>query len=210
MEKFTTLTAIAAPLLRENIDTDIIIRIDRLVGATSRSALGRYTFEAWRYRADGSEAPDFILNREPYRQARILIAGRNFGCGSSREAAVWALAQMGFRAVLAPSFGDIFFNNCFQNGVLPVAMDQAAIQAIAQQVEADPECRKVTVDLLRSVVVAPDGTETAFRIDGLRREALIEGLDDIGLTAKRGDEIAQFQAQDRARRPWIYAVETAP
>ena len=210
MEKFTTLTAIAAPLLRENIDTDIIIRIERLVGATSRSALGRYAFEAWRYRADGSEAPDFVLNREPYRHARILLAGRNFGCGSSREAAVWALAQFGFRAVLAPSFGDIFFNNCFQNGVLPVVIEPAAIQAIAQQVEADPAHRQVTVDLTRCVVIAPDGAETAFRIDRLRRDALIEGLDDIGLTAKRAGEIAEFQSRDRVRRPWIYAVETQP
>ena len=207
MEKFARLTAIAAPLLRDNIDTDIIIRMQRLVGATSRSALGQYAFEAWRYRSDGSEAPDFVLNCEPYRRARILLAGRNFGCGSSREAAVWALAQFGFRAVLAPSFGDIFVNNCFQNGVLPVVMAPAAIEAIALQVETDPARHLVTVDLLRSVVVAPDDIETTFRIDRLRREALIEGLDDIGLTAKRADEITVFQARDRARRPWIYAVE---
>ncbi|HEX7967724.1 MAG TPA: 3-isopropylmalate dehydratase small subunit [Stellaceae bacterium] len=208
MEKFTVLRAIAAPLLRENIDTDIIIRIERLVGASSRSALGRHAFEAWRYRPDGSENPDFILNREPYRGARVLLAGRNFGCGSSREGAVWALVQMGFRAFLAPSFGDIFFNNCFQNGALPVVMDQPAIEAIARQVEADPARNLVTIDLVRSVVVAPDGSETPFRIDRLRREALIEGLDDIGLTMKREGEIAGFQARDRARRPWIYAVET--
>ncbi len=208
MQKFATLTAVAAPLLRDNIDTDIIIRIERLVGATASSELGRHAFEAWRYRSDGSEAPDFVLNREPYCRAQILIAGRNFGCGSSREAAVWALAQFGIRAVLASSFGDIFFNNCFQNGVLPVVMEPAAIQTIARQVEADPARHQVTVDLVRSVVVAPDGAETAFRIDRLRRQALLEGLDDIGLTAKRVDEIAAFPARDRARRPWIYAVET--
>jgi 3-isopropylmalate/(R)-2-methylmalate dehydratase small subunit len=207
MEKFTQLRAIAAPLLRENVDTDIIIRIERLVGASSRSDLGRYGFESWRYRPDGSEEPTFLLNREPYRRAQILLAGRNFGCGSSREAAVWALKQMGFRAVLAPSFGDIFFNNCFQNGVLPVTLAQGTLEAIARQVEADPERNQVTVDLVRSVVVAPDGGETGFQVDQLRREALIEGLDDIGLTLKRAGDITAFQAADRARRPWIYAVE---
>ena len=208
MEKFTVLRAIAAPLLRENIDTDIVIRIERLVGASSRSALGRHAFESWRYRSDGSEEPSFVLNREPYRRAQILLAGHNFGCGSSREGAVWALKQMGFRAVLAPSFGDIFFNNCFQNGVLPVVMAQDRVETIARQVGADAERNQVTVDLVRSVVVAPDGGETGFQTDRLRREALLEGLDDIGLTLKRAGDIAAFQTADRARRPWIYAVET--
>lgn len=210
MEKFTVLRAVAAPLLRENVDTDIIIRIERLVGATKRSELGRYVFESWRYRPDGAEEPQFLLNREPYRRAQILLALRNFGCGSSREAAVWSLQQKGFRAVLAPSFGDIFFNNCFQNGVLPVVMAEDAIRAVARQVEADPERNQVTVDLLRQVVVAPDGGESPFGVDKLRREALIGGLDDIGLTRKRETEIAAFQTRDRARRPWIYAVEKRP
>lgn len=208
MDKFTQLKAIAAPLLRENVDTDIIIRIERLVGATFRNELGRYAFEAWRLRPDGTEDPDFVLNREPYRSAQILLALDNFGCGSSREGAVWALKQRGFRAVLAPSFGDIFFNNCYQNGVLPVIMPNSAVQALARQVEADPGRKLVTVDLVRQVVVAPDGGETAFAIDRLRREALLDGLDDIGLTLKRESEIAAFQAQDRARRRWIWAVET--
>ncbi len=208
MDKFTQLKAIAAPLLRENVDTDIIVRIERLVGATFRNELGRYAFEAWRLRPDGTEDPDFVLNREPYRSAQILLALDNFGCGSSREGAVWALKQRGFRAVLAPSFGDIFFNNCYQNGVLPVIMPNSAVQALARQVEADPGRKLVTVDLVRQVVVAPDGGETAFAIDRLRREALLDGLDDIGLTLKRESEIAAFQAQDRARRRWIWAVET--
>jgi 3-isopropylmalate/(R)-2-methylmalate dehydratase small subunit len=207
MEAFTTLTAIAAPLLRDNIDTDIIIRIERLLGATSRSELGRFAFEAWRYRADGSENSDFILNREPYRRTRIILGGVNFGCGSSREGAVWALKQMGIRAVLAPSFGDIFHNNCFQNGVLPVTMAPAQVQALARAVEADPARNQVTVDLRRSVVVAPDGTETRFAVDALRREALLAGLDETGVTMRRAAEIADFQARDRERRPWIYAVE---
>jgi 3-isopropylmalate/(R)-2-methylmalate dehydratase small subunit len=207
MEKFTTLRAIAAPLLRENIDTDIVIPMHRLVGATKRSELGRHAFEAWRFRPDGAEQPDFILNREPYRQAQILLALDNFGCGSSREAAVWALEQKGFRVVLAPSFGDIFFNNCFQNGMLPVRLAADAIRAIAGQVEADPERNQVTVDLVRQVVVAPDGRETDFSIDKLRRAALLDGLDDIGLTRQHEAEIAAYQTRDRARRPWIYAVE---
>jgi 3-isopropylmalate/(R)-2-methylmalate dehydratase small subunit len=207
MDKFTVVRAIAAPLLRENIDTDIVIRIERLVGATKRSELGRHVFESWRYRPDDSEEPDFILNREPYRRAEILLALRNFGCGSSREAAVWSLQQKGFRAVLAPSFGDIFFNNCFQNGMVPVTMAEDAIRAIARQVEADPERNQVTVDLIRQVVVAPDGGETSFSIDKFRRAALLDGLDDIGLTRKHEAEIVGFQAHDRERRPWIYAVE---
>ena len=207
MEKFTTLTAIAAPLLRENVDTDIIIRIERLVGATSASDLGRFAFESWRYRPDGSEEPQFVLNREPYRRARILLALNNFGCGSSREGAVWALKQRGIRAVLAPSFGDIFFNNCFQNGVLPVITAEPTVRALAAAVEADPEKNQITVDLQRQVVVAPDGSDTAFRIDELRRQALLEGLGDIGLTMKRSAEIGTFRERDRQRRPWIYAVE---
>jgi 3-isopropylmalate/(R)-2-methylmalate dehydratase small subunit len=207
MEKFTRLTAIAAPLLRENIDTDIIIRIERLVGSGRRSELGQYAFEAWRLRPDGSEDPGFVLNREPYRRARVLLALDNFGCGSSREGAVWALQQKGFRAVLAPSFGDIFFNNCFQNGVLPVALPAETVLAIARQVEADPEHNLVTVDLERQVVLAPDGAETGFAIDALRRQKLLDGLDDIALSLRHEAEIASFQARDRALRPWIWAVE---
>jgi 3-isopropylmalate/(R)-2-methylmalate dehydratase small subunit len=210
MEKFTVLRAIAAPLLRENIDTDVVIRIERLVGASRRSELGRYAFESLRYRPDGSEEPGFVLNTEPYRRAKILLAGRNFGCGSSREGAVWALQQFGLRAIIAPSFGDIFFNNCFQNGVLPVVLDAAAVERLAGEVAADPEHNLVTVDLGRLRIVAPAGEEFAFAVDERRREALLEGLDEIGLTRKREAEIATFQAADRARRPWIYAVESAP
>jgi 3-isopropylmalate/(R)-2-methylmalate dehydratase small subunit len=210
MEKFTVLRAIAAPLLRENIDTDTVIRIERLVGANRRSELGRYAFESLRYRPDAAEEPGFILNTEPYRRAKILLAGRNFGCGSSREGAVWALQQFGLRAVIAPSFGDIFFNNCFQNGVLPVMLDAAAVERLAGEIAADPERNLLTVDLERRRVVAPGGEEFAFAVDERRREALLEGLDEIGLTRKREAEIAAFQAADRVRRPWIYAVESAP
>jgi 3-isopropylmalate/(R)-2-methylmalate dehydratase small subunit len=204
MENFTVLTAIAAPILRENIDTDAVVRIERLWGAVPRDQLGAYCFETWRYRPDKTENPDFVLNQPPYRVAKILLTGANFGCGSSREGAVWALAGQGIRCVIAPSFGDIFRNNCFQNGLLPVAMDYARIEAIARQVEADPAANQVTVDLQANEVIAPDGTRTPFSIPQLRREALLEGLDEVELTQKREPEIAAFQKRDAARRPWIY------
>src|SRR5579863_8871350 len=145
MEKFTRLTAVAAPLLKRNIDTDVIIRIEKLI-SLDRAELGPHAFAPLRYRADGSENPDFVLNRPPYRGAQILIAGENFGCGSSREGAVWALWGMGLRCVIAPSFGDIFFNNCFQNGLLPITLDAAMVERLAELVEAS-QGQPLTVDL---------------------------------------------------------------
>jgi 3-isopropylmalate/(R)-2-methylmalate dehydratase small subunit len=204
MECFTKLRAVAAPLLRDNIDTDIIIRIERLVSGVPRSDLGRYCFESWRYLPDGTENPDFPLNRASYRNAKILLAANNFACGSSREGAVWALMGMGIRCVIAPSFGDIFFNNCFQNGLLPVVMARKRVEEIAREIEIDPEHHQITVDLTRNIVIAPDELETQFRIPALRREAMLEGLDEVGLTLKRDPEIAAFQSADRLRRPWIY------
>ncbi len=203
MTPFTRLTAIAAPLMRQNVDTDVIIRIERLV-ALRPGELGPWAFESWRYRPDGSEDPAFLLNREPYRHAKILLAGTNFGCGSSREGAVWALAGMGYRCVIAPGFGDIFFNNCFQNGVLPVVLPADAVQSIAGQVAADPAGRLITVDLEACVVIAPDGVRHPFTVDDLRRDGLLRGLDDIGLTLQRAGEIDAFQARDRLARPWVY------
>jgi len=207
MEKFTVLSGIAAPLLRDNIDTDAIVRVERLFGAVPRAELGPYCFESWRYLPDRSENPDFVLNRTPYREANILLAGTNFGCGSSREGAIWALAGQGIRSIIAPSFGDIFRNNCFQNGLLPVEMDLLHIQAIARQVEADPAVNRVTVDLNANVVIGPDGSRTAFRIPELRREALLAGLDEIELTLTREDQITGFQSDDASRRPWIYQLQ---
>jgi 3-isopropylmalate/(R)-2-methylmalate dehydratase small subunit len=204
MRKFTTLTAIAAPLLRENIDTDVIIRIERLVGNNIRGTLSRWCFGALRYLPDGSEDPAFVLNREPYRAAQILIAGRNFGCGSSREGAVWSLQEMGITCVIAPSYGDIFFNNCFQNGVLPVVLEIEAVESLAGEVEASQGAGKVSVDLDNCVVVAPSGKRYPFTVEARRREAMMAGLDEIGVTLRRADEIASFQARDRARRPWIH------
>ncbi len=203
MEPFTTVTGPAAPLLRANIDTDVIIRVERLVG-TTRESMGAHAFEIWRLRPDGTEDPDFVLNRREFRAAPILLAGPNFGCGSSREGAVWALAGMGVRAVIAPSFSDIFRNNAFQNGLLPVVLDEAAVRAIAAQVEAAPGNARVTVDLDGAVVIAPDGTSFPFAIDPARREALLAGLDDIGLTLRAGAAIAAWQQTDRAARPWMW------
>jgi len=204
MERLEVVEAVAAPLLQENIDTDVIIRIERLTAA--KPDLRRWTFEALRYRADGTPDPDFILNQPPYDRARILLAGRNFGCGSSREGAVQGLAQMGFRCVIAPSFGDIFFGNCFQNGVLPVVLPAPAIQSIADDVAADPAHRLVKVDLPAQVVVSPSGTRHAFEVSPLRKEGLVEGLDELGLTLRREPLIAAFEQADRARRPWIHQI----
>jgi 3-isopropylmalate/(R)-2-methylmalate dehydratase small subunit len=203
MRPFTTLTGPAAPLLRANIDTDAIIRVERLVG-TARESMGSYAFEIWRRRPDGTEDPDFVLNRKEFRGAPILLAGPNFGCGSSREGAVWALAGIGVRAVVAPSFSDIFRDNALQNGLLPVELDEAAVRAIAAQVEAAPGDARVTVDLEREVVVAPDGTVHPFAIDPARREALLAGLDDLGLTLRAGAAIAAWQRADRVARPWVW------
>lgn len=196
MQAFTTLTGIAAPLLRDNIDTDIIIRIERLAG-TSRESMGAVAFEAWRFLPDGRENPEFVLNQPRYRDAPILLAGTNFGCGSSREGAVWAMMGMGLRCVIAESFGDIFFNNCFQNGMLPIRLDPVVIRRLAAATGP------VTVDLTAQAVVC--GNDRAcFEIEPMRRTALLEGLDEIGLTLQHAADITAYQAADRMARPWVW------
>jgi len=210
MKPFRILAATAAPLLRDNIDTDIIIRIEKLVGMTDHSELGRWCFGALRYLPDGSENPEFVLNQTPYRGSEILLAGANFGCGSSREGAVWAMMQIGLKVVLAPSFGEIFYNNCFQNGMLPVVLDRGSIEEIARELEPDAARRSVTVDLERRSVLSPRGKEYAFEVPELRREALLEGLDDLGLTLKREAVIAAHEKRDRGLRPWIYQTVEVP
>jgi 3-isopropylmalate/(R)-2-methylmalate dehydratase small subunit len=194
---------VAAPLLRANINTDVIIRIERLRDL-EKADLGRYAFESWRYCRDGSEDPAFVLNKRPYREARIMIAGDNFACGSSREAAVWALQSFGIRCVIAPSFGPIFYSNCFQNGVLPVVVPAKVVEDLAAEVEATQGEGKVVVDLTRCVVVSPGGKETPFTVDTLLREGLLKGLDQIELTRAREPQIRAFQTRDRVRRPWLY------
>ena len=207
MRPFTTVHGPAAPLMMANIDTDVIIRIERLT-SLARDSLGPFAFEALRYRPDGSDVPDFVINDPIFRAAPFLLAGPNFGCGSSREGAVWALQGIGVRCVIAPSYGDIFYSNCFQNGVLPIRLRQGYVEALAMQ------CSKgasLTVDLQRTIITAPDGTDTTFEIDPMRREALVHGLDDIGLTLKDDALIRQWQAHDRTNRPWAWpeATETA-
>jgi len=206
MQKFAKLSAVAAPILRQNIDTDIIIPISRMVGNSVRGSLGQWCFSALRYRPDGSENPQFVLNRAPYQGAEILITGANFGCGSSREAAVWALQEMGVRCLIGSSFGDIFFNNCFQNGVLPVVLERDVVEALAREVEMSQGSGRVEVDLVDLTVTAPSGKRHAFAVEAKRRQALLEGLDEIAMTLQRASEIAAFQDEDRQRRPWVYAV----
>lgn len=202
MEKFTRVTGIAAPLMRPNIDTDVIIPIDDCV-SVPRAEQGRCAFRAWRYQADGSDNPDFVLNREPFRKPVILLAGINFGCGSSREPAVWALMGLGIRAIIAPSFGDIFYNNCFQNGVLAIMLPEETVRAIAAAAEAAPDS-PMTVDLENCLITNARGMRFPFSLDEGRRSALLEGLDEIGMTLKREPRIASWQDSDRIRRPWIY------
>ncbi len=201
MDSFTTLTGTAAPLMRANVDTDTIIRIERMIGTTPEQ-MGSWAFEALRFRPDGSEDPDFVLNQAPFRAAPILLAGDNFGCGSSREGAVWALKHAGIRCVAAPSFGDIFYNNCFQNGLLPVVLPQAQLERLASGCAGGNA--RLTVDLHRQVVIGPDGEAMPFQIDAMRREALLQGLDDIGLTLLHDDAIAAFKVRDEAARPWVW------
>ncbi|RSZ44380.1 MULTISPECIES: 3-isopropylmalate dehydratase small subunit [unclassified Variovorax] len=200
MTPFTSVTGAAVPLMRANVDTDVIIRIERLT-SFQRDQLGPYAFEALRLRADGSEDPACVLNQPVFRQAPVLLAAENFGCGSSREGAVWALMGLGVRCVIAPSFGDIFFNNCFQNGVLPLRLPIAQVEALAAQCAGGAAMK---VDLQAQTITAPDGSVSPFEIDPLRREALLHGLDDIGLTLKDDALIREWQQADRARRPWAW------
>ncbi len=201
---FNKLTATAAPIMRGNIDTDVIIRIERLVGNSVRGSLGKWAFGALRYLPDGSENPEFILNREPYRQAEILVTGPNFGCGSSREGAVWSLQELGIRAVIGSSFGDIFFANCFQNGILPIVVDKQTAENLAAEIEATQGAGKVSIDLEAQTITTPEGKTLRFEIDPRRHEGLLQGLDEVMLTLQRDQEIRAFQEADRAARPWIH------
>ena len=205
MEKFTVLEAIAAPILRINIDTDVIIP-SREMKRVSKEGLSDGMFANWRYTEPGGreEQVDFILNQEPYRQAKIILSGDNFGCGSSREHAVWALHEWGMRAIITPGFGNIFYGNCIRNGILPVVLSNDVVENIAAQVEANPANNLVNIDLTNCTVTAPDGLTHSFEIGTGDREMLLEGLDAIAVTQRRDDEILAFQARDRLKRPWIY------
>ena len=203
MQAFTTLTGIAAPLPKANVDTDQIIPA-RFLKSISRTGFGKNLFANFRYREDGSENPDFVLNQEPYRKAEILIAFENFGCGSSREHAPWALLDFGIRCVIAPDFADIFHNNSFKNGVLPVRLPREVCEQLMEDARLGGNAR-LTVDLEREVVVRPGGEEIPFKIDPLRRHLLLNGLDDIGQTLQHAPAIDAYEAKQRAAQPWLNA-----
>lgn len=203
MQAFTKLTGIAAPLPKANVDTDQIIPA-RFLKSISRLGFGKNLFANFRYKEDGSENPDFVLNQEPYRHAEVLIAFENFGCGSSREHAPWALLDFGIRCVIAPDFADIFHNNCFKNGVLPVRLPREICEKLMEDAKMGGNAR-ISVDLERQVVVRPNGEEIPFQIDPLRRHLMLNGLDDIGQTMQHAPAIDGFEARQRAAQPWLYA-----
>jgi len=210
MDKFTLHKGLVAPMDRDNVDTDAIIP-KQFLKSIKRSGFGPNLFDEWRYLDHGEPGqdpasrkpnPDFVLNQPRYQGASVLIARSNFGCGSSREHAPWALQQYGFRTILAPSFADIFFNNCFKNGLLPIVLPEAAIARLFDEVAAFPGYQ-LTVDLPRQVVVKPDGAELPFDIEPFRKECLIGGLDEIGLTLQHTDKIRAYEAQRIAAKPWL-------
>jgi len=204
MEKFTKLTAIAAPLNMINVDTDMIIP-KQFLKTIQREGLGKNLFDEMRYTIKGAEIPDFVLNRPPFRQAKILIGGDNFGCGSSREHAVWALLDFGIRCVIAPSFADIFFNNCFKNGILPIILPQAEIDkllALAESGETNNEAQaQFTIDLEAQTISCPSGDKISFEVDAFRKQCLLDGLDDIALTLQKAAKIDAFEA-DNDKQAW--------
>jgi len=201
MEKFTKLSGIAAPLPIINVDTDMIIP-KQFLKTIKRSGLGVNLFDEMRYDDAGDEIPDFVLNKPQYREAQILIAGDNFGCGSSREHAPWAIKDFGIRCIIAPSFADIFHSNCFKNGILPVALPQAQVDLLMREAEKGANAR-IEVDLEAQTVTTPDGTVLPFEVDAFKKHCLLEGLDDIGLTLAKGDAIDAFEARAAQERPWV-------
>ena len=201
MNKFTTLTGIAAPMPLVNIDTDMIIP-KQFLKTIKRSGLGVHAFDEMRYDDEGNEKPDFVLNKPQYRQAEIIVAGDNFGCGSSREHAPWALADFGIKAVISTSFADIFFNNCFKNGMLPIKLPQEQVDLLMKDAEKGANAR-MTVDLEKQQITTSDGTVIAFEVDAFKKHCLLNGLDDIGLTLEKVSAIDTYEAQAAQSRPWV-------
>ena len=210
MQKFTVHQGIVAPMDRENVDTDAIIP-KQFLKSIHKTGFGPHLFDEWRYLDPGYPGkdpatrrpnPDFVLNQPRYAGASILLARKNFGCGSSREHAPWALEQYGFRALIAPSFADIFFNNCFKNGLLPITLSAATVDQLFDEVAAFPGYA-LTIDLERQVIVKPQGEEVPFEVNAFRKYCLLNGLDDIGLTLRHKDKIAAFEAERLARMPWL-------
>jgi len=211
MEKFEIFTGIVAPLDRSNVDTDAIIP-KQFLKSIKRSGFGPYLFDEWRYLDHGEPGmdctnrplnPDFVLNDARYRGAKVLLTRENFGCGSSREHAPWALEDYGFRVVIAPSFADIFFNNCFKNGILPIRLDAAVVDGLFPQA-VGAEALKITVDLPAQQLRLPNGEAISFDVDPFRKHCLLEGLDDIGLTLQHADAIKAFEAKHREAAPWVF------
>jgi 3-isopropylmalate/(R)-2-methylmalate dehydratase small subunit len=200
MEKFDTLTGVAAPLAIMNVDTDMIIP-KQYLKTIARTGLGKGLFSEMRFRDDGSENPDFVLNKPAYRNAKIIIAGDNFGCGSSREHAPWALLDFGVRCVISTSFADIFYNNCFKNGILPIKVSQEELDKLMDDAERGANA-VLSIDLQAQEIRGPDGGVIKFEIDPFRKHCLLEGLDEIGLTLQKADKISSYEARATAARPW--------
>ncbi|WP_421699919.1 3-isopropylmalate dehydratase small subunit [Ancylobacter sp.] len=200
MDKFTTLTGVAAPLHLVNVDTDMIIP-KQYLKTIKRTGLGTGLFSELRYKEDGSDNPDFVLNKPAYKGAQILIAGDNFGCGSSREHAPWALLDFGIRCVISTSFADIFYNNCFKNGILPIRVTPEQLAALFDDAARGANA-KITVDLESQTITGPDGGSISFDIDPFRKHCLLNGLDDIGLTQEKADKIASYEEKLAEERPW--------
>ena len=201
MQKFDQLTGVAAPLDILNIDTDMIIP-KQFLKTIKRSGLGKNLFDEMRYDRNGSEMADFVLNRAPYRQAEILVAGDNFGCGSSREHAPWALLDFGIRCVISTSFADIFYNNCFKNGILPIVVSPDERDALLADA-ADTENPELSIDLVAQTIRRPNGVTISFEVDAFRKKCLLEGLDDIGLTMEKSGSIDDFEANRTQQQPWL-------
>jgi 3-isopropylmalate/(R)-2-methylmalate dehydratase small subunit len=201
MDKFTSLTGVAAPLPMINIDTDKIIP-KQYLKTIERTGLGRGLFDEMRFNSDGSEKPEFVLNQPAYREAKILVAGENFGCGSSREHAPWALLDFGIRCVIASSFADIFYNNCFKNGVLPLIVPEAVVAQLMEDAGKGANA-VLTVDLESQTISRPDGEKVPFQIDPFRKHCMINGLDDIGLTLQKGDAIDSYEDRLKLSQPWL-------
>ena len=202
MDKFTTLTGVAAPLRMINVDTDIIIP-KQFLKTVKRTGLGIHAFNDIRFNEDGSEKPDFVLNKPAYRNASILITGENFGCGSSREHAPWAILDMGIKCVIAPSFADIFFNNSFKNGILPIVLPQEQIDQLMDEADQNPEAA-FTIDLEKQTLTRGNKIAFEFDVDAHRKHCLLNGLDDIGLTLEKKNFIADYEQKDKEKRSWLY------
>jgi len=201
MEKFTVLEGVAAPLRMINVDTDMIIP-KQYLKTIKRTGLGKGLFSEQRYKDDGSDNPDFVLNKPAYRNAKVLVAGDNFGCGSSREHAPWALLDFGIRCVISTQFGDIFYNNCFKNGILPIRVSPEDLEKLFDDAERGANAT-LTVDLEKQEIRGPDGGTVKFDIDPHRKRCLMEGLDDIGLTMQKAPKIASYEESAKAARPWL-------